>query len=268
MFVNNRLTKAIVISMTAMSLLAVGPASALADSDTTSAKDVAVAIDQIKASTDLLIEPSATDIVTIPQDPAKGIRVRLPDGKDMAIGLPDSRKASKNAQDHRGVAVFAAEGSSANAVTASQKGVQFLTTIKNKKAPTSFTYPLDLPAGGRVSVEPGGGAAAIINKDGSLMSYIPKPWAKDARGGDVDTYFTTDGNALTQHVSHRKRGTKYPVVADPLMVWIPAWVLRTCGVGFLGGWAGAWVGGDDMWRRLGGGAVGCIFGVLGMKVAR
>jgi len=52
------------------------------------------------------------------------------------------------------------------------------------------------------------------------------------------------------------------VVADPWWFFIPAWVLRSCGIGFLGGWAGAWVTDADIWGRFGSGIFGCIFKFL------
>ncbi len=41
------------------------------------------------------------------------------------------------------------------------------------------------------------------------------PWAKDAEGKELKTWFTTDGLTLTQHVEHNVKGVVYPVTADP-----------------------------------------------------
>ena len=76
-----------------------------------------------------------------------------------------------------------------------------------------------------------------VNEDGSALAYvveaipdpstgitqdadriianIESPWAKDANGVDVDTYYVAEGSVLTQIVSYRSADTAYPVIADP-----------------------------------------------------
>lgn len=59
-----------------------------------------------------------------------------------------------------------------------------------------------------------------------LIGTIKKPWAIDATGEELETYFQTDGARVTQVVATNE-GTQFPVVADPNIVW---WVKQasTC----------------------------------------
>ena len=62
---------------------------------------------------------------------------------------------------------------------------------------------------------------------------VSTPWAKDAEGKDVKTWFTTDGKTLTQHVKHDVVGIVYPVTADPVIIpwWIISRIAYSCVTG-------------------------------------
>lgn len=61
------------------------------------------------------------------------------------------------------------------------------------------------------------GQALFVASDGVFIP-VAAPWAKDARGRDLKTYFQTNGQDLVQVVSPSP-DTVYPIVADPQMVW-------------------------------------------------
>ena len=87
---------------------------------------------------------------------------------------------------------------------------------KGEGVPTEYEYEVNLPNGGYIEVLEDG-SAVVYNEKGELASMVSTPWAKDAEGKDVKTWFTTDGKTLTQHVKHDVVGIVYPVTADP--VW-------------------------------------------------
>lgn len=58
------------------------------------------------------------------------------------------------------------------------------------------------------------GSAILEDRDGALLGLIAAPWAVDADGKHVETYYTADGAVLTQHIIPGEE-TVYPVVADP-----------------------------------------------------
>jgi len=249
----------------------VPPGVACADTgDTTTTNEITTTLDRTDARNNGLIADaaaSATDAdsaaqtatADLPIDPTKGVTLKSPGGQTLTIGLPNANKSGRGTKTRKGAVAYSGKNGSANAVIPTEDGVQFLTTIKNRKAPTSYAYPITLPSGGKIEVSPDGTVAAAIDVNGELIALVPQVYAKDANGRDVSTRFTTDGRTLTQVVDHKARGVTYPVVADPWWFFIPAWILRSCGIGFLGGWAGAWVTDADIWGRFGAGIVGCIF---------
>lgn len=57
------------------------------------------------------------------------------------------------------------------------------------------------------------GSVIVYGADGTQTNYILAPWAKDAEGKDLDTYYTLEGNALKQHID--LSDAAFPVIADP-----------------------------------------------------
>lgn len=65
-----------------------------------------------------------------------------------------------------------------------------------------------------------------------IIYIIDKPWAKDANGNNLNTFYTIDGNNIYQTVDFDKN-TAFPVVADPSVWQVTkcvgsiAWVIGT-----------------------------------------
>ena len=60
-----------------------------------------------------------------------------------------------------------------------------------------------------------------------MVGSVDQPWAHDARGQQVATYFTAHGTTLTQHVLYPRSGVTYPVTADPNFHWYALGVVIT-----------------------------------------
>lgn len=60
--------------------------------------------------------------------------------------------------------------------------------------------------------------AVLISKDGETIGMLKVPWAKDANGVELETYYQIDGNIVTQVVVPTD-STAYPIVADPRVSW-------------------------------------------------
>ena len=86
--------------------------------------------------------------------------------------------------------------------------------LHNSAAPTTFDYVLELPDDAVIHVNDLDGGAVAYNADGSVAVFVAAPWATDADGDSVPTYYTAQGHTLTQHVQV-DADTVYPVVADP-----------------------------------------------------
>lgn len=62
------------------------------------------------------------------------------------------------------------------------------------------------------------GSIIVHDADGSISSVIAPPWAYDAEGTEVPTWFEIEDGHVYQYVDHLSRQFAYPVVADP--VWL------------------------------------------------
>lgn len=93
-------------------------------------------------------------------------------------------------------------------------GLRTLITIADENASTRYEFPLELADGHRL-VFGDDGAAFITNNSGGVTSVLPPPWALDAAGNDLPTWYEIEGSTLVQQVLHH--GATYPVIADP--VW-------------------------------------------------
>lgn len=149
------------------------PGTAFANDSTTTTSEVTAALDKADAKNGALVAtatPSTTD-----------------GGQTITIGLPNASQGGKGAKNGKGVVAYSGRDGSANAVVlADNSGVQFLTTIESKKAPTKYDYPVTLPQGGKIEVaQQNGGGAVVYDAEGKLTALIPAPWAKDANGKDV-----------------------------------------------------------------------------------
>jgi hypothetical protein len=129
--------------------------------------------------------------------------------------LPELDKPQEGEIIAKGVVAYASESDFSNTVQANNDGsVRMTTIIDNPDAPTEYEYKVDLPAGGKIELQ-SDGSAVLYDNSNTAISIISKPWAKDANGKEVKTWFSTDGLTLIQHVEHNVPGIVYPVVADP-----------------------------------------------------
>jgi hypothetical protein len=91
-------------------------------------------------------------------------------------------------------------------------GIRQVINIKNNEAPTAYNFPIEIQKGYSFKLNNKGGVD-IINNGGQIESGILPPWAKDAEGKDIKTWYTLDGNLLTQHID--TTNAVYPILADP-----------------------------------------------------
>lgn len=158
-------------------------------------------------------------MVDVPKDAKQGVTFGAEAGPRLDIELPNANQAGEGSQIAPGIVGYEANNGSSNAVQATEDGgVRMLTIIDNPDAPTAYDYKITVPDGGSVQLAQNGGAV-ILDFNGQLLSVVNAPWAKDATGKGVETWFTTDGKQLTQHVKHNVAGVIYPISADPSFSW-------------------------------------------------
>ncbi|WP_246815793.1 hypothetical protein [Corynebacterium sp. HMSC28B08] len=94
-------------------------------------------------------------------------------------------------------------------------GEQTVFTIDSPDDPHSRTFDLNLPKEATIVERDG---FFFVEQNGGIAIRISEPWAKDAHGRNLETWFTTDGKELTQHVEKNESAT-YPITADPRWNW-------------------------------------------------
>lgn len=138
----------------------------------------------------------------------------------MTIDVPEGEGEPQIVVADDGVVGYVnGDGSSTLPLAHADGGLQVLTVIETSDAPFSYEYALTLPEGAALILNDDG-SVSVESGDGNLLAYVPAPWARDAAGASVPTYYRVQGSSLVQVVQHQ--GAAYPVVADPF--WIP--VLR------------------------------------------
>lgn len=169
--------------------------------------------------------------IDIPKDADEPVNVKA-GNTSINITLPELEGAKEGKVIAKGVVAYASESDFSNTVQANNDGsVRMTTIIDNPDAPTEYEYKVDLPTGGKIELQ-SDGSAVLYDHSNNAISIIEKPWAKDATGKEVKTWFSTDGLTLTQHVEHNVPGIVYPVVADP--VFIPAAIVSAIAAGCVG----------------------------------
>jgi hypothetical protein len=153
--------------------------------------------------------------IDVPKDASQGVTLAADQGPSLDIQLPNADQSGDAQQIAPGIVAYSSNDGAANAVQATEDGgVRMLTVIDNPTAPTTYDYKVTVPGGGRIELTEDGGAI-VLDSNNQPISTVSTPWARDARGKRIRTWFTTDGITLTQHIKHNVRGVVYPVVGDP-----------------------------------------------------
>lgn len=148
--------------------------------------------------------------VTIPADPSDGLTLSG-DAGSLSIDLPFADQADDAVGEEPGVISYDnGNGSASVPVVHSDGSLQINTILESASAPRRYPYTME---GRQVTLGSGGGAI-ISDTTGHVIATVDPPWAKDADGHDVTTYFEVIGDSLTQ-VIETTSATAFPVVADP-----------------------------------------------------
>ena len=236
---NSKLLFGVVGLSVVLAIASIAPASAVDNVDDVSAADVESALAGVTpALLEEAVDASATSTVaavvndsgtgvSIPRDPSEGVDLTVGTAS-ISIGLPELDGASSAVTLESGAITYPADNGVANTVVPLIDGVQMLTTIASADAPTSFSYPVQLPQGGSVALT-GDGSAVIADAAGNPLVTTTAPWAVDANGAPVPTHYEIDGTSLVQVVDHTSKDFAYPIVADPSYTywwggktWMPA----------------------------------------------
>jgi hypothetical protein len=157
--------------------------------------------------------------IVLPDDASDAVEVSVPGTGEFTIPLPDATSAEAQLAED-GTVVFPAtedDGVTVLVQVLESDSVRIQTVVE-EEGPSTFTYqfddqyvPMTDPQGNVVIADMSNPAEASV-----LM--VDAPWAIDAAGRDVATYYEVDGQSLVQ-VIVPDAATQFPVVADPRWEW-------------------------------------------------
>ena len=161
--------------------------------------DVVVELDTDNGATVEIPADASDPIILEGTDSEDTIHVELPGNADDADVLDDGSVVFEDAAVDTDLVVQAQEDG----------GVRVLAVLDGADAPTRFDFE-----GEQELLLFDDGSALALDDTGEPVAEIPAPWAYDANGNEVPSWYTVDGTTLTLHVEH-SAVTAYPVVADP-----------------------------------------------------
>ncbi len=161
-----------------------------------------------------------SDRLKIPSDPSDPIRMTRAEGASLGVRLPGTpTRVEVVGYDGARLMLFEDVAGDTDVLVQPQNdaGVRVLTVIGSSAAPKSFDYQLELDVGHNL-IPLDGGQVVVVDSESIAVSVIEAPWAFDAAGNSVKTFYSIAGNILTLNVAHDD-STAYPVLADPVFTW-------------------------------------------------
>ena len=153
--------------------------------------------------------------IVVPEKDSSKVEIISGDLK-VNISLPKTDKVNNKGEIlKQGIVSYTGESNFSNIVQVNNdNSIRMMTIIDNPLAPKEYEYKLDLSLGSKIELSQEGGAL-VKNKEGEIILKVSKPWAKDAEGKEVKTYYKVKGVSLIQVIEHSKELNIYPIIADP-----------------------------------------------------
>lgn len=185
----------------------------------------------------IAIADGTNTTVEIPKDATDKITLdaAYDEDEDISIKLPNEAVGSDANITKNGTVIYKNEEQPVSFAVQpinnnSFEGVRTLINIKNNTAPKEYSFTFDLDEGSKLisdseylGEEFSSGEIFIVNSENIIVGIIDKPWAYDANGEAVETYYRIDNtNTLTQIVNFTNDNA-FPIVADP-----SAWQVTKC----------------------------------------
>lgn len=137
----------------------------------------------------------------------------------MPVGDSDFELSTNTPSEAASSLVTSGDGFAISTGNVDKNSLQLLIQIDNASATNRFTFSLEGASGIEHIGAPGSGVYRIINSDGRTSSWLSEPWAHDANGEAVPTYFEFVANELIQVIDITNPAITFPVTADPYL-WI------------------------------------------------
>jgi hypothetical protein len=200
----------------AVERLAADPTLAAATADST--------IEQADGST---ITVESGNVLEVPADASEPVAVTTASGDVVEITLPVPTGTEAVVVD--GLSVFPTEHGSVTQQITDDGGARTLFTLNGPDAPTIYPVQITVNEGGTLRLEPEG-SVSIIDAANNVSSGLAPPWAKDANGIALPTWYEVDGNIVTQHID-TSDVSAWPVQADPFWRVFSSYMKCILGIG-------------------------------------
>jgi hypothetical protein len=134
---------------------------------------------------------------------------------EVRVSLPEEGDVPRILEGELGAAVVDhGNGASSVPVVHQDGSLQIATVLSDSSAPSEYAYSISVEGASSISIQEDG-SVFYLDSAGDYLAGVVAPWARDANGKDLPTYFKVDGVLLTQYIDHSGPDVKYPVVADP-----------------------------------------------------
>lgn len=151
--------------------------------------------------------------ISLPESLTDSVSIVSTSGVELELNLPFADTAAPGDIVADGLYAYDNANGSTTVPIAREDGfLQITTVIEDATAPTRYEYSFDVAGG--ATVEAAAAGAIVRGADGAYLAAIAAPWAVDATGAAVSTYYAVEGGALVQYVLPTE-STVFPVVADP-----------------------------------------------------
>ncbi|MGE6955101.1 hypothetical protein ACQKF3_12720, partial [Staphylococcus capitis] len=141
---------------------------------------------------------TGNSLVTVGSASDSPVVIGLSDQGGLRLRMP-SVGAQKSVQASDGTVVRPGTNASTSVQALTDGHVRALVTLQNESAPKSYDFGFDLPNGLKLQASKADAGLDIVSADGSIVAgRIEAPWAKDATGRSLHTWYEVHGSTVTQ----------------------------------------------------------------------
>ena len=145
----------------------------------------------------------------LPSDPGQPVTF---DGSDFGLSILEDGTTSTS--DVNGLRIYSGtDTATSTVIQPTDQGANVMVVLQSPAAPSDFSFDLHLADTDTAALEDDG-SVSVTSSDGKRAATVQTPWAVDANGSPLTTFFSLDGGVLTQTVVPDSQ-VVYPVVADP-----------------------------------------------------
>lgn len=143
----------------------------------------------------------------------KKVKLQNKDKGDITIGIPNPDNFDSVDEVDNKLIYSGINSKTDIIVDGVDGGVRQIINIKDSSAPSFYDFNVELSPGDKLELTSENGSV-VKDKDNKTKVVVAKPWARDANGKELMTWYTIqNSNTLRQNID--LKNAVFPVVADP-----------------------------------------------------